>query len=127
MVQFHIPFVQLDFTLLRRLMFLLNLSSEQRKFSSELLEKIKNESFLVRKLSSNWDKICYSRPNSPSSYTNYRPYIVPPRVEPHCQLPSPVGPLVLMREKYPCNAISVRKCMPTKAQRVFLSFFPVIF
>ena len=29
-----------------------------------------------------------------------------------------VGPLVLTREKYPCNTIQVRRCMSTNAQRL---------
>ena len=33
-------------------------------------------------------KSVHGRPDSPSWYTNSRAYIVPPRVEPHCQLPS---------------------------------------
>ena len=92
--QFHIPFAKLwiwehaVFTLLRRLKCSLNLSSEQRKVSSDFLEKIKYESFLVRKLWSAWFKSVHDRPDSPSWYTDSWPYIVPPRVEPHCQLPS---------------------------------------
>ena len=62
--QFHIPFAALwfwkhtIFTLLCRLRYPLNLSSEQRKVSLELLEKIKYKSLLVRKLWSAWYKIC---------------------------------------------------------------------
>ena len=29
-----------------------------------------------------------------------------------------VGPLVLLREKYPCNTIQVQRYMPTNEQRV---------
>ena len=57
----------------------------------ETFRKIKYKSFLVQKFWSAWYKIC-SWPtrlsNSSSRYTNFWPYIVPPRVEPHCQLPS---------------------------------------
>ena len=52
--------------LLRRLKCPLNLSSEQRTVSLELSEKIKFESFLVRKFWSAWYKIFYGRPDSPS-------------------------------------------------------------
>ena len=51
--QFHILFAkpwiweQTVFTLLHRLKSLLNLSSEQQKVSSDFLEKIKYESYLV--------------------------------------------------------------------------------
>ena len=31
---------------------------------------------------------------------------------------SVVGPLVLLRDKYPCNTTKLWKCMPTKAQKV---------
>ena len=55
MFQFHIAFAKLCilehavFTLVRSLKCPLNLSSEQREVSPELLEKIKYEKFLVRK------------------------------------------------------------------------------
>ena len=62
--QLHIPLTQLwiwehpVLTLLRRLNCPLNLSSEQPKFSSEHLEKIKYESFLVQIFWSTSYKIC---------------------------------------------------------------------
>ena len=79
MFQFHIPFVKLwiwehaVFTLLRKLKCPL-------KLSSEFLEKIKYESFLVRKFWSAWYKSAHGRPDSPKLLTLHR-------VEPHCQLP----------------------------------------
>ena len=93
--QFHILFAQLSiwkhiaFTLLRRLRFPLNLSSEQQKVSSELLEKIKCKSFLVWKFWSAWYQIC----SLPSwLWAKSALYIVPPRVELHSQLPSLLVP-----------------------------------
>ena len=62
MFQFHIPFApyciwkQAVFTLLLRLKCPRNLSFEQQKVSSELLEKIKYKRVLVQQLWSAWYK-----------------------------------------------------------------------
>ena len=92
--QFHIPFAKLwiwehaIFTLLRRLMCPLHLSSEQRKVSSDFFEKIKCERFWSKNFGLLGIKSVHGLPDSPTWYTDSWPYIVPPRVEPHCQLPS---------------------------------------
>ena len=106
------------FTLLCRLRCLLNLSSEQQKVSSDLSEKIKYKSFFIQEFWSAWYKI-YSwltyfywlmhRPLTLHSI-NYGRTSLPPAFI--------VGLLTLLREKYPCNAIYVWRCMPTKAQIV---------
>ena len=64
----------------------LNLSSEQRKVSSDFLEKIKYESFWSKHFSLLGIKSVYGWLNSPSWYTDSWFYTIPPRVEPHCQL-----------------------------------------
>ena len=122
--QFHIPFSQLwvwehaVFTLLCRLKCLLNLSSEQRKVSSELIGKIKYESFLVQKFWSAWYEIC-SWPTR-FSYLMHRLLFFHSTTYSKTSLPATlvVGPLVLPRKIYPCNAIKCRSCKPAKAQKV---------
>ena len=105
--QFHILFAQLwirkdaVFTLLCRLKCLLNLSLEIPKVSSELLEKIKYESFLVRKFSSASWPTGFSWP-----------------VHRLLTLLSTTYHLALPREKYSCNTITVRRCTPTEVRRV---------
>ena len=71
MFQFHIPFVQLwiwehtAFILLRRLRCPLNLSSEQRKVSSELLEKSNTKVFWSENFGLLGIKSVHGRPDSP--------------------------------------------------------------
>ena len=71
MFQFHIPFAQLwiwehaAFILLRRLRCPLNLSSEQRKVSSELLEKSNTKVFWSENFGLLGIKSVYGRPDSP--------------------------------------------------------------
>ena len=82
--QFHIPFAKLwiwehaVFTLLRRLKCPLNLFSEQQK-----VWIFWSENFGLLGI-----KSVHGRPDSSSWCTDSWPYIVPPKVEPHCQLPS---------------------------------------
>ena len=66
----------------------LNLSSEQRKVSSSFLEKINKKVFWSKNFGLLGITSVHGRPESPSWYTNSWPYIVPPRVEPYCRLPS---------------------------------------
>ena len=92
--QFHIPFAKLwiwehtVFTLLWRLRCPLNLSSEQQKLSSDFLKKSNMKVFWSENFALLGIKSVHGQCNSLSWHTDSLPYIVPPRGEPHCQLPS---------------------------------------
>ena len=58
------------------------------KFFFEFFRKNQIRKFFGPKTSLLGIKSIHGRPDSPSWYTDSWPYIVPPTVEPHCQLPS---------------------------------------
>ena len=109
MFLFHIPFAQLwiwehaVFTLLRRLKCHLNLSFEQQNVPLKVLEKIEWKVFWSENFGLLGIKSVHDPPDSHSWCTDSWSYIVPPRVEPQCQLP-----LLLVHwsfeRKHPCNA-----------------------
>ena len=104
------------FTLLHRLKSPIHLSYKQQKVSLELLEK--HKFFLVKNYTLLGIKSVHGRRDSPSQHTNPLPYIVPTRVEPHCQLHSLLVHWSYREKKYPCNTIKMQRCTLTKGQRV---------
>ena len=94
MFQFYIPFTQLWiwehalFTLLCKLKCPLNLCSQQRKVFLELLDRKNTKVFWVENFGLLGIKTVHGQHNSSSWYSDSWPYIVPPRVEPHCKLSS---------------------------------------